>query len=39
MRRPCIYGQVVVGLVLGILVGVFYPDFAVTLKPLGDGFM
>jgi aerobic C4-dicarboxylate transport protein len=39
MRRPCIYGQVVVGLVLGILVGVFYPDFAVTLKPLGDGFI
>jgi aerobic C4-dicarboxylate transport protein len=34
-----IYGQVVVGLVLGILVGVFYPDFAVTLKPLGDGFI
>jgi aerobic C4-dicarboxylate transport protein len=34
-----IYGQVVVGLVLGILVGVLYPDFAITLKPLGDGFI
>jgi aerobic C4-dicarboxylate transport protein len=34
-----LFGQVVVALVLGILVGVVWPDFAVKLKPLGDGFI
>ena len=34
-----IFGQVVVALVVGIVLGVMYPDFATKLKPLGDGFI
>jgi aerobic C4-dicarboxylate transport protein len=34
-----LFGQVVVALVLGVVLGVFVPDFAVKLKPLGDGFI
>jgi aerobic C4-dicarboxylate transport protein len=31
--------QVTIGIVLGILAGVFFPHAAITLKPLGDGFI
>jgi aerobic C4-dicarboxylate transport protein len=34
-----IYGQVVVGLVIGLALGVLFPGFAVDLKPLGDAFI
>ena len=34
-----LFGQVVVALVLGVVIGVVWPDFAVKLKPLGDGFI
>lgn len=34
-----LFGQVCVALVLGILIGLYAPAFAVTLKPLGDGFI
>src|ERR1700757_279617 len=34
-----LFGQVVVALVLGVVLGVAWPDFAVSLKPLGDGFI
>ncbi len=34
-----LFGQVVVALVLGIVIGMAWPGFAVTLKPLGDGFI
>jgi aerobic C4-dicarboxylate transport protein len=34
-----LYFQVVVGLVLGITVGHFWPDFGASLKVLGDGFV
>jgi aerobic C4-dicarboxylate transport protein len=34
-----LFGQVVVALVLGVVVGVAWPEFAVKLKPLGDGFI
>ena len=34
-----LFGQVVVALVLGVVIGVIWPDFAVQLKPLGDGFI
>src|SRR3712207_6986897 len=34
-----LFGQVCVALVLGILIGWLWPDFAVQLKPLGDGFI
>src|SRR4051795_11064507 len=34
-----LYFQVVVGLVIGILVGHFWPDVGAALKPLGDAFV
>jgi aerobic C4-dicarboxylate transport protein len=34
-----LFAQVVVALIVGILLGVLYPSFAVQLKPLGDGFI
>ncbi|HMK17178.1 MAG TPA: dicarboxylate/amino acid:cation symporter [Chitinophagaceae bacterium] len=34
-----LYVQVLIAIAIGILLGVFYPDFAVQLKPLGDGFI
>jgi len=34
-----LFGQVVLALILGVLVGLFAADTAVALKPLGDGFI
>ncbi|HJV24207.1 MAG TPA: C4-dicarboxylate transporter DctA [Aromatoleum sp.] len=34
-----LFGQVVIALILGVLVGFMWPDFATQLKPLGDGFI
>ncbi len=34
-----LYFQVLVAICIGIALGHFYPDFAVQLKPLGDGFI
>src|SRR5207302_8270956 len=34
-----LFGQVVIALVAGILLGWLIPSFAVELKPLGDGFI
>jgi aerobic C4-dicarboxylate transport protein len=34
-----LFGQVVLALVVGVLVGLFVPEFAVKLKPLGDAFI
>ncbi|MBV9656296.1 MAG: C4-dicarboxylate transporter DctA [Acetobacteraceae bacterium] len=34
-----LFGQVVIALILGIVLGWAYPAFAVSLKPLGDGFI
>ncbi|HET7793182.1 MAG TPA: C4-dicarboxylate transporter DctA [Rhizobacter sp.] len=34
-----LFGQVVLALALGVVVGLLWPDFAVKLKPLGDGFI
>jgi aerobic C4-dicarboxylate transport protein len=34
-----LYFRVIVGILLGIAVGLFFPHFAVTLKPFGDGFI
>ncbi len=34
-----IFGQVVIALVVGVALGVLLPSFAVSLKPLGDGFI
>jgi len=34
-----LFGQVLVAIVLGVLLGQFAPEWAVPLKPLGDGFI
>jgi len=34
-----LFGQVVIALIVGTIVGVVWPEFAATLKPLGDGFI
>ena len=34
-----LYVQVLIGLILGITVGHYWPDFGAALKPLGDGFV
>ncbi|MGJ7484042.1 C4-dicarboxylate transporter DctA [Variovorax sp. LT2P21] len=34
-----LFGQVVIALVLGVVLGLAAPDFAAKLKPLGDGFI
>jgi len=34
-----LFGQVVLALVVGVILGFLWPDFAVKLKPLGDGFI
>ena len=34
-----LYAQVIFAIVAGVLVGHFFPDFGVALKPLGDGFV
>lgn len=37
--RRSLFAQVVVALVVGIAIGVIYPEFAQALKPLGDAFI
>jgi aerobic C4-dicarboxylate transport protein len=34
-----LFGQVVLALLLGVIVGFVWPEFAVKLKPLGDAFI
>ncbi|WP_332732464.1 dicarboxylate/amino acid:cation symporter [Flavihumibacter sp.] len=34
-----LYVQVIIAIVIGILLGHFYPSLATALKPLGDGFI
>jgi len=34
-----LFGQVVLALVVGVILGLFVPEFSVKLKPLGDGFI
>src|SRR5580693_2355971 len=41
-RKPLyssLFVQVLAALVLGIVIGMAWPDFAVSLKPLSDGFL
>ena len=41
-RKPLytsLYLQVIVAIVIGVLVGHFYPDTGAAMKPLGDGFI
>ncbi|MDB6025286.1 MAG: C4-dicarboxylate transporter DctA [Verrucomicrobiales bacterium] len=42
MRKPFyhhLYFQVLIAIVVGVFVGHYFPDFATTLKPLGDAFI
>ncbi len=42
VRQPflkTLYFRVIVGIALGVLVGALYPNFAVSMKPFGDGFI
>lgn len=34
-----LYGQVILAIVIGILLGHYFPTFSEKLKPLGDGFI
>jgi aerobic C4-dicarboxylate transport protein len=34
-----LFGRVVLALIAGVVVGLLWPDWAVQLKPLGDGFI
>ncbi len=34
-----LFGQVVIALAIGIVVGMFTPQLGISLKPLGDGFI
>ena len=34
-----LFGQVLIALALGVILGISVPEFAVLLKPLGDGFI
>jgi aerobic C4-dicarboxylate transport protein len=34
-----LYAQVLIAISIGIVLGHFYPDTAVSMKPLGDGFI
>jgi aerobic C4-dicarboxylate transport protein len=41
-RQPLyksLYFQVIVAIIIGVLLGHFYPDTAKAMKPLGDGFI
>ena len=42
MKKPfykVLYVQVLFAIVLGVLLGVFYPELGAKMKPLGDGFI
>jgi aerobic C4-dicarboxylate transport protein len=42
MKKPfykILYVQVVFAIILGVLLGVFYPAIGTSMKPLGDGFI
>src|SRR5207249_7275720 len=41
-RKPLyrsLYFQVIVAIVIGVLLGHFYPETGTAMKPLGDGFI
>jgi aerobic C4-dicarboxylate transport protein len=38
MKTP-LWLQVAIGIALGVMIGAFFPRAAITLKPLGDGFI
>ena len=36
---PSLYVQVLIGIALGVLLGLVAPEYAIAMKPLGDGFI
>ena len=34
-----LYGQVLIATAVGVLLGHFYPEAGLAMKPLGDGFI
>ena len=38
-RANSLYIQVLLGILLGVALGAFYPDLGAQMKPLGDGFI
>jgi aerobic C4-dicarboxylate transport protein len=38
-RAPSLYALVLIGIALGVALGFVRPDYAVAMKPLGDGFI
>lgn len=34
-----LYLQVIIAVIAGVVVGVLFPSFGASLKPLGDGFV
>lgn len=41
-RRPLyktLYFQVICAIIIGVLLGYFYPELGAQMKPLGDGFI
>ena len=34
-----LYAQVLIGIALGVLLGLLSPEWAVAMRPLGDGFI
>lgn len=38
-RSHSLYLQVIAGIIIGTLLGHFYPDLGVAMKPFGDGFI
>ncbi|MBY0402697.1 MAG: cation:dicarboxylase symporter family transporter, partial [Cyanobacteria bacterium] len=39
LKQTSLSTRVFLGLVLGVIVGAFFPDFAMALKPLADIFL
>lgn len=42
MKKPfykVLYVQVLAAIVIGVLLGFFFPDIGALMKPLGDGFI
>ena len=38
-KSKSLYIQVIAAIVIGILLGHFYPELGAKMKPLGDGFI
>jgi aerobic C4-dicarboxylate transport protein len=42
MKKPfykVLYVQVLFAIIIGVLLGIYDPDLATKMKPLGDGFV